>query len=117
MRLTEQRANSASDGLPLQVFTTANDATGWNAQLQKFALGQLDGAGLERAARTVPERTEAEFYSSLTGKPRGSLDAETQASLERVAKSTAIDLIEVKIARDLLAPPQTFTLPAGVTVP
>ncbi|HSC86524.1 MAG TPA: hypothetical protein VLC09_04610, partial [Polyangiaceae bacterium] len=116
-RLTEQRAGAPSDGLPLQVFTTANDATGWNAQLQRFALGQQDGVALERAARTQPEKTEAEFYRSLTGKPRGPLDGETHASMQRVADSTAIDLIEVKIARDLLAPTQTFTLPAGVHVP
>jgi hypothetical protein len=116
-KMTEERAGAASDGLPSQIFTGATDATGWNAQLQRFALGQLDGAELEKVAKTLSERTEAEFYRALRGKPAGALDATSTESLKRVAASEALDLVEVRIARDLLAPRATFTLPKGVRVP
>jgi len=116
-KLTEQRAGASSDGLPSQIFTSATDTTGWNAQLQKFALGELDGRGLNEAARTLPERTEADFYQALAIRVPAAAPAEVAAALLRVADSQALDLIEVKIARDLLAPAQKFALPDGVTVP
>lgn len=108
-KLTEQRARTGSDGLPAQVFQSAQGTTGWLAQLRLFALGQLDGAALLSVAQSIPEKAEAEFYRALT--------ESGDADLGQVAKSTAIDLIEVKIAKDLLAPPQQLTIPSHLTIP
>jgi hypothetical protein len=43
--------------------------------------------------------------------------AEASNQLKQVAGSPAIDLMEVGIARDLLAAPRKYTPPANVAIP
>lgn len=96
--LLEQRLAQKHDPLPGRLLTEATDAEGWAATLRQFALGQLDVDALSSAARTLPERAEAKFYRALSLAPGAQA-----AELEQVAHGPAIDLVEVRIARDLLA--------------
>ena len=58
------------------------------------------------------------FYVAMSKLQSGS---DTSKDLERVAQSPAIDLVEVTIARDLLAmrskPAPDYKLPANVALP
>jgi hypothetical protein len=73
---------------------------------------------LASAARGEGERTEALFYSAMA-KVSGGRDV--RGELEQVAKSSTIDLVEVTIARDLLAmrgrSASELKLPANLVVP
>ncbi|MEI9953969.1 MAG: hypothetical protein WDO74_34585 [Pseudomonadota bacterium] len=61
---------------------------------------QLSDQELASAARSASEKTEATFYAAMLKLQTG---GDSSKDLERVAKSPAIDLVEVTIARDLLA--------------
>jgi hypothetical protein len=52
---------------------------------------------------------EADFYSALSqGK---------EQALRKIAQSSAVDLIEVRIAQDLVAPESKYDLPEDVKLP
>ncbi len=115
LQLLEQRLGATSDGSALEAFSSlAGDR--WIAALGAWGRGELDATGLKAAAQTPPERVEADFYTTM--REHGSTSS--TAGLESVARSTAIELVEVTIARDLLAMapgsprPQ---LPASVQLP
>jgi len=115
LQLLERRFKAASDGTVEEAYASIEETSGWPAKLRAWARRKLTDSELIAAARSAAERIEASFYIAMNdqvlGKP-GSAER-----LREVAKSPAIDLMEVSIARDLLAPPQRFTVPASVTVP
>jgi tetratricopeptide (TPR) repeat protein len=96
--LLEKRMQEKRDPLPGRLLTEASDVQGWVAVLRQFALGQLDAAALGSAARTMPQRAEAGFYGALSL----SAGAAQKEQLEKVARGPAIDLVEVRMAQDLL---------------
>jgi len=106
--LLEKRLAKAPDPLPGRLLTEATDAEGWPAVLRQFALGQLDDAALDAAARTMPQRVEATFYRALVS----STGEAQQALLAKVAGGPAIDLVEVHMAQDLLAQAKGRKYPA-----
>lgn len=112
-KLTEERTKTTPDGSANQVITSANKASGWIAVLKQFSLGQLDAKKLAAAARTPVERTEALFYEALATRDA----AESKKALSEVATSPALDLVEVRMARDLSAPRARYPLPEGVALP
>lgn len=113
-RALEKRLGGDSDGLWRQALDQAGAASGWVDSVRRFGLGELDVRGLGNRARSIPERTEASFYQALLGEA----DApERHAQLERVAKSTALDLLEVGIARQMVAGSLDATLPKGIELP
>ncbi|MCH2110651.1 MAG: hypothetical protein MK135_15120, partial [Polyangiaceae bacterium] len=103
-KLAEAQAGARADGLSHQVFSQASGAKGWQGQLVKFGLGEITSEELLAAAGNIVEKTEAEFYTAVSEKEPN------RATLAKVAQSPAIDLLEVKIARDLLQ--QAKNLPA-----
>jgi hypothetical protein len=92
-----------------------DEASGWPARLRAWARGKLTDAELTGLARDAAERTEARFYTALSDVSPSMPQA--KVALRDVARSGAIDLIEVTIARDLLAPPSAYVLPAKISVP
>ncbi|MEO8906069.1 MAG: hypothetical protein ABI488_26205 [Polyangiaceae bacterium] len=118
LQLVEKKLNVPSDGTVEEAYGGVDDNSGWPARLRAWARGKLSDQELATAARTASERTEAEFYSAMAKLEAGT---DTSKILTRVAKSPAIDLVEVTIARDLLAmrakPPPDYKLPAGVKLP
>jgi cellulose synthase operon protein C len=117
LTLLEKKVGVASDGLVEEVLASFEEGSTWTMKLRAWARGRLDDAGLLAAARTKPEQTEALFYTTMGRLVRG--DTNAFADLEKVAQSETVDLVEVGIARDLLAARQAmaFKLPANVTLP
>jgi hypothetical protein len=78
--------------------------------LRKFGLGEIPKERLKDFAVGIPESAEADFYVALSS-------SESEAALKEVAASPAMDLIEVRIAQDLIAETPVFELPEGVVLP
>ncbi len=116
LSLLERRAGAEPDGTVAEALAEVTDRTGWVATLRDWGSGGLDDAGLLAAARTPAERTEARFYTTLAGRAGG----DPLPGLRAVAESPAIELVEVTIARDLLAavlPGTRPSLPPTITLP
>ncbi len=115
LQLLERKFKAVSDGTVEEAYASIEAGSGWPAKLRAWARRKLTDAELVAAARNTSERTEASFYIAMNdqvaGKP-GSTDR-----LREVAGSPAIDLMEVGIARDLLATPQKYVVPSSVVVP
>lgn len=118
LQLLEKKLRVPSSGAVEDAYSAIDDASGWAARLRAWGTGRLSDAELLAAAKDRSQRTEALFYAAMARHAAGAADA--KASLELVARSEAIDLVEVAIARDLLAAhdkPKDFKLPPNVVVP
>jgi len=117
LKLLERKLGSASDGSADEALAAIDDDARWPALLASWARGKLSDDQLEKSARTRVERTEAKFYVAMGQSIAGR--AEGKQALQEVANSETIELVEVTIARDLLAreTPLKLSLPAGVSVP
>jgi len=118
LELVEKKLNVPSDGTVEEAFAAIDENAGWPAKLRAWARGKLSDQELTAAARSNSERTEALFYSAMLKFQTGH---DSSKDLERVAQSSAVDLVEVTIARDLLASRtkvgQAYTLPANLSLP
>jgi cellulose synthase operon protein C len=119
LQLLEKKLNVASDGTAEEAYAAINDASGWPAKLRAWARGKLSDADLMRAAKSRVERTEATFYTAMAS-GQANRDG-LLPKLKEVASSEAIQLVEVTIARDLIArqsrPNLDVALPPNVDVP
>ncbi len=118
LQLVEKKLNVPSDGTVEEAYAGVDDNSGWPARLRAWARGKLSDQDLAASARSASERTEATFYAAML---KQQLGADSFKDLERVAESPAIDLVEVTIARDLLAMRSKsafdYKLPPGVKLP
>ena len=118
LQLVEKKLNVPSDGTLEEAYAGVDDNSGWPARLRAWARGKLSDQDLATAAKSASERTEATFYAAMQKLQGG---ADSSKDLERVAQSPAIDLVEVSIARDLLAmhgkTAPDYKLPANVKLP
>jgi tetratricopeptide (TPR) repeat protein len=110
--LLEQELSVESNGMPLQVFESAKDATGWALHLRQWGLGRLSPGELMRNAKRPSERAEADFYDGM----RASGEAR-KAALARVVNVPTLSLIEAGIADTLLRPGAPEPLPQGTVLP
>ena len=117
LELLEKSMKATSDGSAQDAFATIDDGAGWPAKLAAWARGKLTDEQLLKAARTRAHKTEAKFYTAMLRRAKGA--SEAKKDLSDVAASEAIELVEVTIARDLLAreSPLPLKLPDGVAVP
>ena len=119
LQLLERKLGVPSDGTVEEAYAAIDDTSGWPAKLRGWARGKLSDDELLASARDRAQRTEAIFYAAMNRHVRGGGDA--LPSLLEVAQSEAIDLVEVTIARDLVAtqgrPALDFKLPPNVAVP
>ncbi len=119
-RLLELRVNAASDGTVEEALSRVAGSDGWVAALRDWGLGDLSDAALLGRAETAVQRVEARFYASMRRHFQQQTE-DSRAALQAIAASPTIELIEVRIARDLTsAGAATGTqpaLPAGVTLP
>ncbi|MFZ5890963.1 MAG: tetratricopeptide repeat protein [Myxococcota bacterium] len=115
LQLLERKFNAPSDGTVEEAYASIDDSSRWPAKLRAWARRRISNADLLAAARDASERTEAAFYIAMSDHVAGKSDASNQ--LRAVAGSPAIDLMEVGIARDLLATPRKYTPPANVAIP
>jgi hypothetical protein len=115
---TERETKTRTDGTAGRALASIKDDGRWAGRLSAWALGKIKDADLVTSARSMGQKTEASFYTSLSRKIAG--DNAADKTLAEVANSPAIDLIEVRLARDLLAGPSRFAdtpTPAGVSIP
>jgi hypothetical protein len=117
LKLVEMKAGVAGDGTAEEAFASIDDDSGWPARLAAWGRGKIDDDALIKSARTRPQQTEAKFYAAMSRRMKG--EAEAIRQLKEVAKSEAIELVEVTIARDLVAQeaPLGVKLPDNVAVP
>ncbi len=96
-----------------------DEAPGWSGKLRAWGRGRLADAELIAAARDPAQRTEAVFYAAMRRRVGG--DATADGELEKVAGSEAVNLVEIGIARDLLAlragAETGLKLPTGLSLP
>jgi cellulose synthase operon protein C len=119
LQLLERKLRVPSSGAVEDAYSAIDDTSGWPARLRAWGTGRLNDAELLAAAKDRAQRTEAVFYAALAQHAQGSTES-ARAGLEQVARSEAIDLVEVSIARDLLAAydrSPDFKLPPNVVVP
>jgi hypothetical protein len=115
---TEKETKTRSDGTASRALASIKDDGRWPGRLSAWALGRVKDVDFIASARTMGQKTEASFYTALTRKIAG--DGGAAKTLAEVANSPAIDLVEVRLARDLLAGPSRFAdtpPPAGTQIP
>jgi tetratricopeptide (TPR) repeat protein len=119
LKLLEIELAVPSDGSAEDALSGMEDATGWIAKLRAWGRGKLSDAELVAQAQDRVERTEASFYVAMSRRARGDKAAYTE--LAKVAKSEAVNLVEIGIARDLVAlhsgAETGMRLPASVELP
>jgi hypothetical protein len=98
LQLLEKKLHVASDGTAEEAFGSIDESSGWPARLRTWARGKLTDQDLVAAARDRAQQTEAMFYIAMA---MGNA-IESAPKLKQVAESP-VDLMEVSIARDLLA--------------
>lgn len=115
--LVEKTTNTESDGTALQALSRVKSDR-WLGRLASWGLGKLKDQELIEAARTPHQKTEALFYAAMARRIAGAV-RESDASLRDIANSPNIDLVEVRIAKELLDPPKPFPggLPKGTKIP
>ena len=117
--LLERQLAVTPDGSVEDAFVAMDEAPGWSGRLRAWGRGKLPDSDLLAAARDPAQRTEAMFYTTMRRRATG--DASAEAELEKIAQSEAVNLVEINIARDLLAlragTESGFKIPAGVTLP
>lgn len=115
VELVEKATNTHPDGSASRALSSIKDEHRWPSRLASWGLGKLKDQDLVAAARTATQKTEAAFYTAVARRIAGDQSA-SDAALREVAKAPTIDLVEVRLAHDLLdAPkPPPGGVPAGV---
>jgi cellulose synthase operon protein C len=114
VQLLERELHAPGDGTVERALRTVNKAT-WTAKLTAWANGKLSDTDLSTAARSASQKVEAAFYTAMSRRVSGDPAAETR--LRAVATSPVVDLLEVHLAREILAPHGRVSLPGGVQLP
>ena len=117
LKLLERRLGLPSDGTVEEAFAKIEDNGGWPARLRSWGTGRLSDQQLYASARTRIEQAEASFYAAMAAFVAN--DARGAERIASIAKSDAIELVEVAIARDLSAEKKRveLKLPADVQIP
>lgn len=98
-RIVERQNHVPSDGSVEDALARVGDVPPWPGRLKSWALGQLTDSELLANAQTEMEKTEATFYLAAARR-QGRENDEAMRSLEKVAESHAVDLLEVAVAHD-----------------
>lgn len=112
--LLERQQRATTDGTAEQALSGAK-AGSWTGRLAAWATGKLSDADLGAQAQSAAQRVEAQFYTSMAKRVAG--DPGAADGLRAVSRSPVIDLLEVHLARELLAPRLKADLPRDVKLP
>lgn len=113
--LLERQLRAAPDGTAERALGAATNRASWTAKLAAWASGKLSDADLGAQAQSASQHVEAQFYTAMARRVAG--DPAAEERLRAVSRSPIIDLLEVHIARELLAPRLRAELPAHVKLP
>jgi cellulose synthase operon protein C len=115
LQLLERELRAAPDGTAERALQGAGDRDAWVSKLSAWATGKLTDEGLGAAAQNAAQRVEAQFYTAMARRAAG--DPAAVERLRAVSTSPVIDLVEVQLARDLIAPPLQVQLPPNTQLP
>lgn len=107
--MLQRQTRAPADEIITRALTVSGDRDSWVVKLATWAIGKMTDDALIAAAQNTAQKVEAEFYTAMSRRVGG--DPSTDALLRRVANSPVIDLIEVQLAKDLLAPSFRIALP------
>jgi tetratricopeptide (TPR) repeat protein len=114
VQLLERELHATGDGTVERALRTGNKAT-WTSKLTAWASGKLSDTDLSTAAQSASQKVEAAFYTAMGKRVTG--DPAASQQLRAVATSPVVDLLEVHLAREILAPRGRVSLPGGVQLP
>lgn len=114
LMLVEKQLRATPDGTADEILESALASPAWVGKLAAWAKGRLSDDALMKQAFSESTRVEASFYVAMARRASGGV---TDESLRKVAESPVLDLMEVQIARDILAPRTSYALPKGTKVP
>jgi tetratricopeptide (TPR) repeat protein len=117
LRLLERHLGVPSDGTVEEALANIDEDAGWPAKLRAWLLGRMTDEQLWSTARGRAEQTEASFYAAMAAYAVN--DTRALERLDRIAKSEAIQLVEVAIARDVVMDKKgpAMKLPTDVEIP
>lgn len=115
VQFLEREKKVTSDGTAEMALRRANGRGAWTGKLAAWANGRLSEADLTAAAQSASQRIEAAFYTAIARRAAGDPAADNR--LRDVAKSPVLELLEVQLAREMLAPRMRTELPRGVSIP
>jgi hypothetical protein len=115
VQFLEREKKVTSDGTADLALRRGNGRGAWTNKLAAWANGRISEADLSAAAQSAAQRIEAAFYTAIARRAAGDPAAETR--LRDVAKSPVLELLEVQLAREMLAPRLRTELPRGVVIP
>jgi tetratricopeptide (TPR) repeat protein len=115
VQFLERELKATSDGTAEMALRRATGRGAWTGKLAAWAGGRMNETDLANAAQSASQRIEAAFYTAMAHRAAGDPAAETR--LRDVAKSPILELLEVQLAREILAPRKRTELPRGITIP
>lgn len=116
LMLLEAELGEEPDGKVERVLQDAvNDSGSWTGSLARWARGMVDDAALRTSATTFVHHVEAEFYISMRARAKGQAGADK--ALRDVASKPLLELMEVQLARDILAPRIQAKVPGKYPLP
>lgn len=117
LQLLEQKLSLPGDGTVEEALGEIDNVSSWPGKLKSWALKELTDEALVQQARSRVEKVEAQFYVAMRAFVKSRSEG-TASKLEQIAMSEAIQLVEVEIARDMLAQAQYRPpLPSDAQVP
>jgi tetratricopeptide (TPR) repeat protein len=109
LHLLQRQTRAPADETVTRALSVTGERDSWVVKLATWAMGKITDDALIAAAQNTSKKVEAEFYTAMSRRVGG--DPASDALLRRVANSPVIDLIEVQLAKDLLAPSFRIELP------
>jgi tetratricopeptide (TPR) repeat protein len=113
--LLERELAAGTDGTAERALRASGTRASWAAKLVAWATGKLSDADLGTSAQSLSQRVEADFYTAMAKKVAG--DPAAAERLRAVSNSPVLDLLEVHLAREMLAPPLRSDVPRGLAIP
>ncbi|WP_438014657.1 hypothetical protein WMF18_27650 [Sorangium sp. So ce315] len=113
--LLERTLGVATDGTAGRALEGSVGRPSWTGRLASWANGRISDADLGKLAQSAAQRVEAQFYIAMARRAAG--DASADERLRAVSKSPVIDLLEVHIAREMLAPELRLDVPRNARLP
>ena len=105
VRLLERQLRKNDDPTAERILAGAADDPRWIGKIATFGAGKMKGADLVAAAQTPGQKTEALFYAAMDRKAVGDAKGADEG-LKQVVGSSGLEIVELGLARDLLAGPR-----------
>lgn len=105
-RAVERQMKTPTDGDADKVFASIRDDGLWTGKLAAFGAGKIKANDLIASAKTLSQKTEALFYAGLDRRSAGD-NAGATALFKQSMAAGGVDLVEIGLARDILAGPTT----------